>query len=119
MPSYTKAGAACNPVVAHLNGSRTCTGAGITATGAAPVLALCRELLAAGLDPDRALTVYRNGIVALRIRSIDEAAKLTVRESTRDGRPRFAQLSSDGGPPIRQNSPAYVGGRTAWSAAAE
>jgi hypothetical protein len=55
------------------------------------VLTLCRQLLAAGLDPDQALEVYRGTTLALRVRSIGEGAKLTVRESTKDGRPRFAR----------------------------
>ena len=62
---------------AELTGSDTCTAAGLTVRASAPALAMCRELLAAGLDPDRALDVYRNGVLALRIRSIGEAAKLT------------------------------------------
>src|SRR5262245_37827483 len=78
MSSYTKAGATCNSVVAHLNGSSTCTGAGITATGAAPVLALCRQLLAAGLDPNTALEVYRASTLALRVRSLRDGARLRV-----------------------------------------
>ena len=78
MLSYTKAGATCNSIVAHLNGSSTCTGAGITARGATPVLVLCRELIAAGLDPDTAMEVYRNGVVALRVRTIGEAARLEI-----------------------------------------
>ena len=45
-------------------------------------------ILAQGLDPDAALTVYRNGAEALRIRRIGEAAKLTVRDDDR-GVPRF------------------------------
>jgi hypothetical protein len=51
-------------------------------------LALCRQLLAAGLNPDQALHVFRNGTLALRIRSIGEAADLTVKDDNR-GTPRF------------------------------
>src|SRR6516164_9622984 len=43
-----------------------------------PVLALCRELIAAGHDPSRPLHAYRDGVLALRIRSIGEAARLRV-----------------------------------------
>src|SRR5262245_44278370 len=91
------------PVHAQLIGSSTCAAAGITATSPAPVLTLCRQLLAAGMHPDRALEVYRGDMLALLVRSIGEAAKLTVRESTRDGRPRFASLSSDGSAPMRKS----------------
>jgi len=43
------------------------------------VLALCRELVEAGHDPGRQLHVYRNGVLALRVRSIGEAARLSIR----------------------------------------
>ena len=68
----------------HLS-SRTCATGNITATGR---LALCRGLLAAGLDPYAALHVYRQGVLALRIRSIGEAARYTVRDDDR-GQPRL------------------------------
>lgn len=74
-------------ITAEFTGIDTCTGAGITAHGSAAALTFCREAIAAGLDPDRALEVYRNGVLALRIRSIAEGAALTVAES--DGPPRF------------------------------
>ena len=45
-------------------------------------------LLAAGLDPYAALHVYRQGVLALRIRSIGEAARYTVRDDDR-GQPRL------------------------------
>jgi|SRR5262245_19948129 len=76
------------PLYAELIGDDTCTAAGITARHPAPALALCRQLLAAGLDPDQALEVYRNGTLSLRIRSIGEGAQLTVKDDSR-GTPRF------------------------------
>jgi hypothetical protein len=78
MLSYTKPGTARNSVVARLSGSNTCTAAGITANSPTPVLALCRQLLAAGLDPDQAMDVYRGATLALRVRSLREAAGLEV-----------------------------------------
>jgi hypothetical protein len=48
-------------VRAKLYGANVCSTANITATGSAPVLALCRSLIAAGLDPDSAMNVYRAG----------------------------------------------------------
>src|SRR5262245_29138065 len=49
---------------AELIGSSTCIAVNITTTGSAPVLAICRELLAAGVDPDTALDVcYGTGWV--------------------------------------------------------
>ena len=81
--------ATCNSIVAHLDeSSRTCTGAGVTARGAAPSLVLCRDLLAAGLNPDAALEAYRNGILAFRVRSLRDGARLTV-EDDHLGRPKF------------------------------
>jgi hypothetical protein len=105
---------------ADLVGSNTCSAAGIVATGNAPVLSLCRRLVAAGHPPGTRLEVYRGNTLALRARSIGEAAKLTVRESTRDGRPRFVRLrSSDVGPPVRKSSPPLTEGWTDWPAATD
>ena len=99
------------PIRAELIGSSRCSAAGMTAIGTAPVLALCRQLVVAGMPPDCGLEAYRGDRLALLIRSIGEAAKLTVRESTRDGRPRFAPLSSDGSAPMRKSNAAAVGVR--------
>ena len=95
----------------ELTGSDTCTAAGLTVHARAPVLTMCREMLAAGLDPDRALDVYRNGVLALRIRAIGEAATFDVRDDNR-GTPRFvryrpgpaerARSACGGAPPVRQ-----------------
>jgi hypothetical protein len=76
------------PLFAELSGSDTCTCSGMTGHGNAPVLALCRQLIAAGLDPDQALEVYRGAVLALRVRSIGEGAQLTVKDDSR-GTPRF------------------------------
>ncbi len=52
---------------------------GITATAAAPVLALCRKLVAAGFDPNTELEAYRDrDVLALKVRSIGEAGQLRV-----------------------------------------
>ena len=88
---------------AFLVGADECSGAGITATGHAPVLRLCRALVAAGHDPRRRLEAYRGNVLCLRVRSIGEAAGLTVRESTSDGRPRLVRLNGDGRPPTQKN----------------
>ena len=76
------------PLRAELHGSRHCEALGHIATGYAPALALCRQLLAAGLDPDRSLHVYRNGILSLRIRTIHQGGELAV-EDAESGTPRF------------------------------
>jgi hypothetical protein len=46
-------------ITAHLAGSNTCSAAGITATGNAPVFKLCRRLVEAGHDLDTPMHVYR------------------------------------------------------------
>ena len=53
------------PIRAQLIGSSRCSAGGNTAFGPAPVLTLCRRLVAAGLDPNRRLEVYRGGTLAL------------------------------------------------------
>jgi hypothetical protein len=86
------------PLSAELTGSHTCTAAGIAARTSAPVLALCRELLATGLDADRAMEVFRNGTLALRIRSIGEAAGLEINAEGTGFRPA---RQPDAAPPMR------------------
>jgi hypothetical protein len=73
---------------AELISSTSCTAAGITVVDHAPVLALCRALVAAGQDPNRPLHAYRGDVLCLRVRSIGEGARLTI-EDDRHGRPRL------------------------------
>src|SRR5262249_61635956 len=63
---------------ADLVGSDVCTAPGIIARSYAPVLALCRRLIEAGIDPDQPLHVYRGDTLALVVRSIAEGARLAV-----------------------------------------
>jgi hypothetical protein len=63
---------------AELIGSDTCTACGHTAHGAAPVLALCRLLVDAGINPAQPLDAYRGDTLCLHVRSIGEAAKLEI-----------------------------------------
>jgi len=67
-----------NIIRAELIDSDICSGADVTARSQTPVLSLCRELLAAGFKPDRALLVFRGSTLALRVRSIGEAARLEI-----------------------------------------
>ncbi len=94
----------CKPLRAELVGSNRCTAAGITASGQAAVLALCRQLIAAGFDPTMPLRCYRGDTLALRVRGIGEGARLTVKDN-RLGRPVFVRwhdraASDAAGPPI-------------------
>src|SRR6516162_3770555 len=65
-------------LAAELIGDDTATACGITVRSTSPVLVLCRELIATGMTADAALTVFRHGTVALRVRSIGEAAALEI-----------------------------------------
>lgn len=93
-----------DPIRAELFGSDTCTAGDLTAHGHAPVLVLCRQLIAAGLDPDRAMEVFRGTTLALRVRSIGAGARLTVAE--RPNGPTFERWKAFStpavSPPMRQ-----------------
>jgi hypothetical protein len=65
-------------VRAELIGSDTCIAAGLTIKAPAPVFAMCRALIAAGFDPAMPLECYRGDTLALRVRSIGEAACLEI-----------------------------------------
>jgi hypothetical protein len=93
------------PLRAALSGKH-CVAEGIYARGSAPILALCRALIAAGHDPDRALHVYRGSTPAVVVGAIGKAAKLTVEDDSR-GRPRFRRWRDRTGgtaPHVRQNA---------------
>ena len=57
-------------VKAVLVGSRLCFAEGYSVTSEVPALAMCAYLVAAGYHPDRSLVVFRDGELAMRIRSI-------------------------------------------------
>jgi Fe2+ transport system protein FeoA len=81
------------PIKAELIGTGMCrTRDAVYGYGRTPVLALCRKLMAAGIDPDAALEVYRRAVLALRVRSIREGARLDVDE--RRGAPWFVRYRS-------------------------
>jgi hypothetical protein len=56
-----------------------CEALGLKVRAAAPVLALCRELIETGHDPGRPQDVYRDDVLALRVRSIGAVARLSIR----------------------------------------
>ena len=66
---------------AEIIGDDRATCNGLEAQHNAPVLALCRKLVAAGHDPATPLEAYRGEVLCLRVRSIGEGAKLTVDET--------------------------------------
>lgn len=71
---------------AEITGSNRCDAAGYTATGYAPVLALCRKLVEAGFDPATPLQAYRGDTLCLTVSSIGCGAKYSVGDN-RFGRP--------------------------------
>src|SRR5262245_28471554 len=50
---------------------------GLVACSSAPLCALCRKLIRAGLNPELPVEAYRGGVLALRARSLLAAARLT------------------------------------------
>ena len=58
------------------------------------------QLLAQGTDPDTALEVFRNGTLALKVRSIGEAAGLEIKAGGNGFRP---VRQADAVPPMNQN----------------
>ena len=58
------------------SGNDRCTAEGITVVATAPVLGICRKLVEAGHDPATPLEAWRGDVLALRIRSIGEGARL-------------------------------------------
>jgi hypothetical protein len=75
---------------AQIFGSSACTVTGSTVTGSGytPVLDACRRLLQAGHPSSASLTAYRGDTLCLHVRSIGQAAQLTV-VSAGNGRPIF------------------------------
>ncbi len=76
------------PVIGDIDDNNICRIGEHVTTGRTPILTACRELLAQGIGPDRALEIYRRGVLAVRVRSIGRGAKLTVREDR--GAPEFS-----------------------------
>ena len=64
-------------VRAELSGSNVARARGITARSPTPILALCHQLIAAGIDPAIPLHAYRGSTLALIVR-IGEGARLEV-----------------------------------------
>ena len=93
------------PLIGALSADNCCRIGEVVSTGPTPVLTALRDLLSQGVNPDAAVEIHRNGVLALRIRSIRAGAALTVSEET-DRPPRFKRWKpldlGDGSPPARQ-----------------
>jgi hypothetical protein len=66
-------------IIAEIYGTDRASALGIEAQAPAPVLALCRKLVASGHDPATTLSAFRGDMLCLTVRSIDEGARLTIR----------------------------------------
>jgi hypothetical protein len=87
---------------ALLIGSNRCDAAGFIVRGRAPVTMLCRVLLEAGYDTGRPLHAYRGDVLSLRVRTIGEGARLTVKTSG-NGCPVFALAEGATAPLVRKS----------------
>lgn len=76
------------PIRAELSGDAMASACGLMVHSGLPVIALCRELVAAGYDPTIPLEAYRGSTLCLHVRSIGEAAELEV-----DGAGRFVRTA--------------------------
>jgi hypothetical protein len=85
----------------------------VTVTSSSPVLALCRKLFERGHDPARPLHAYRGDTLALRVRSIGEAARLEVNGGGTGFRPA---TRSGAGPPIAPTAPTPPKGHDRYQA---
>ena len=97
------------PIRAALIGSDRCEAGGISVCTAAPVLAVCRKLMAAGHNPRRPLHVYRGNVLALRVRSIGEGAQLAIAGDgvgfRRRKEPAATSRSDFANPPVAEQAP--------------
>jgi hypothetical protein len=93
---------------AELHSDDTATALGITVSAAAPVLALCRALVAASHDPSTRLEAYRGPTLCLTVCSIGARAQLEINAGGTGFRRR---RQADAAPPMRQTRQALAQGR--------
>ena len=63
---------------AELIGNNECRAAGLVVRSTTPVLAMCRQLIAAGVNPALPLECYRGRVLAITVASIGHGAGLAV-----------------------------------------
>jgi hypothetical protein len=68
-------------IIASVEGSDLCRAEGYTVKDHSPVLAMCRTLVEAGLDPQRPLLAFRRDVLAMRIKTIELGAHFSVVEN--------------------------------------
>jgi hypothetical protein len=81
-------------VYSDLCGDDVASALNIKIRSPAPVLDLCRALVAAGVDPATELHCYRGETLCLRIRAIGEAGKLKIGGDGVTFRPRSEPVSA-------------------------
>jgi len=87
------------PIRAELTGSATASALGISARSNSPILTLCRLLIRAGHNPSARLEAHRGSTLCLRVCSIGEGARLTVKEPN-GGRAHFAKWTAFPSSPV-------------------
>jgi hypothetical protein len=81
MVIYTSPPNVATAIRAELIGSDRAMALGIEVNANAPVLELCRKLIAGGHDPAAPLHAYRGLTLCLKVRSIGEGARLRINGS--------------------------------------
>jgi hypothetical protein len=89
---------ALDPIRAELIGTNSATAPQMVVTSAAPILGLCRQLVAGGHDPATPLEAYRGDTLCVRIRSIGQTAQLEPSPSGVGFVRRHSRLRA--GPPV-------------------
>jgi hypothetical protein len=97
---------------AELRGSDEASACGVAVRGSSPVVALCRQLVAAGYDPTTPLEAYRGDMHCLHVRSIGEAAEVEIAAHGVGFRKRHR--GNEDGPPYSDETPTEV--HAMWAA---
>jgi hypothetical protein len=106
------------PICAELIGSDRCEAEGLIVRGHAPVLQLCRALVAASFDPASPLEAWRGETLCLAVRSIGEGARLTVADD-RHGTPRLRRRQEGLAGYVRGSPVAQISGGREMDAPAQ
>jgi hypothetical protein len=83
-----------HPIRAVIVKADECAALSQKVRASAPILSLCRKLIASGYDPALPLHAYRGDTLALKVRSIGEGAQYTVGDN-KLGTPIFPRWQSD------------------------
>ena len=106
------------PIRAELIGASCCVVDSHTTRGPSPILAMCRQLIEAGFDPQLPLEAYRGEVLCIRVRSIGRGAQFTI-EDDASGRPRLrryrkGQQTCGTAPLVSPNDASGLAGWTDW-----